>query len=87
VFVPPPLAAKGIVAADFNQDGIVDLAVGSPFSTLTGNRFGEYFGTEFDTPGDIGSMAVGDFNLDGKPDVVAIYTDQGFYSVFLNTSE
>lgn len=87
ITAPVPFGPQGIVAGDFNQDGISDLAFGSPFSTLTGNRFGDYFGTEFAAARtEITSMAVADFNLDGKPDVVAIYADTDIISVFLNTT-
>lgn len=58
-----------IVAADFNEDGILDLATGT--YVLLGNR-----GGTFQTPiGDGGDeaflLATGDFNGDGRPDLVA----------------
>jgi FG-GAP-like repeat len=65
---------EGIVAADFNGDGQIDLAVSNvgvnTVSVLPGNGTGG-FGTPIKTGGVISSkvMVVADFNGDGKPDL------------------
>jgi hypothetical protein len=67
-----------IVAADFNRDGNLDLAVANSLSTyisiLIGNGDGTFqAATQSPTlPGPENFVSVGDFNNDGKIDIVAL---------------
>jgi hypothetical protein len=78
---PPTYAA---VAADFNGDGKLDMAVGSG-ALLLGKGDGT-FQPEVDYP--IGApLAVGDFNNDGKPDLIGINSGSGNVSVLLGKGD
>jgi hypothetical protein len=66
---------QAVVAADFNNDGVLDLAVvnysSSNVSILLGNADGTFQGALNFTTGTAPlSVAVGDFNADGKLDIV-----------------
>ncbi len=70
------MAASELVAADFNGDGKIDLAaldsVGGTLAVLLGNGDGTFTApTALPTDSNFGtsSLAVGDFNGDGKPDI------------------
>lgn len=75
-----------VVAADFNQDGIPDLAVTIARPTSDGSLMlflGKADGTFLASvstraPGLIWSLVTGDFNQDGHPDLAAIRTNPNF---------
>ncbi len=89
----------GVATADFDGDGLLDLAIAAaPSKTgpaavaiLTGDGTGSFSAPIRNPPGgDVRSLAVGDFNGDGKPDLVGIGSDgtgQHFVWVYLNTSQ
>jgi hypothetical protein len=90
--------ATSIVAGDFNGDGNSDLAVGTGDGLSSGGVYvllGNGDGT-FQAPtvvqnahGSISALAAGDFNGDGKLDIVAGYGegDSGFLSVALGRGD
>ncbi len=82
-----------LLAADFNGDGKTDLAIGS--STFNGNTvtilLGNGDGT-FQTPrtftvGGVSSLAVGDFNHDGIPDLIALNPTMNTVDVLLGNGD
>jgi hypothetical protein len=89
-FVAGPGPAS-VAVGDFNGDGIHDLAVakdavGGTVSVLLGNGDGSFRTTNFayvagDQPA---SVAVGDFNRDGWPDLVVANYHSNSVSIFLN---
>jgi hypothetical protein len=79
-----------VVVGDFNQDGKPDLAVANPSSNnvtiLLGNGSGG-FTQSAGSPVAVGTfplaVAVGDFNLDGKPDLAAANNNSNNVTVLL----
>lgn len=75
---------RGVVLADYNGDGKIDIAV-SNFNTNTiavflndgTGHFGSPITTHVMTPANLGPMVGGDFNEDGKPDLVVSTIDGG----------
>src|SRR6266404_8212214 len=86
---------QGVVIGDFNRDGKLDLATADQFdpgfvSVLLGNGDGTFqAAVNYDTASvDPSSIVVGDFNRDGKPDlVVANYNDPGSISILLGNGD
>jgi hypothetical protein len=81
-------APYGLVLSDVTRDGIPDLVVGSSgigvLAGLDGGTFGAASYYQSAALGAVGRIAVGDFNGDGKPDVVAIAGGKAW--VLLNLS-
>jgi len=73
--------ANGVAVGDFNADGKLDVAVALSGSSDTSGRIAVLLNVgkgELGTPHDytvpvpVNSIAVGDFNRDGKPDIAAV---------------
>jgi hypothetical protein len=83
-----------MAAADFNGDGKLDLVVADStptsqlLSTLIGNGDGTFQNNISQTvPAILGSLAVGDFNGDGKPDLAAVGINASTVSIFLGNGD
>ena len=83
-----------MAVADFNGDGIPDLAVGNIFrdapgavSVLIGKGDGAFYAPQtFLVNGEFPYMTVADFNNDGKPDIATANADSSSISILLNTT-
>jgi hypothetical protein len=89
---------SNLVIGDFNGDGKPDLAAATAFSLLDGGPYGFGFvsillgngkgGFRETVTRNVGgtpaSMAVGDFNGDGRPDVAAVISASNDVSILLN---
>src|SRR5262249_18839044 len=100
--LPPALFPYGEAAGDFDGDGLIDVVAGRPMGLsvypstvlfLRGHGDGTVQTTGLQTgpvPGDLGGMAVGDFNNDGRADLAAVgaTNQQGMarLSVLLNAT-
>jgi hypothetical protein len=89
----PDSLPEGAVVADFNSDGIPDIASSASFldkvSVFVGQGNGDFAATPVDFFLPVGSapwgVTTGDFNGDGKPDLAAAdFTDPAMVSVLLN---
>lgn len=83
----------GIVAADFNNDGNIDIAVtcqdsSDSVNVLLGNGDGTFDAHDDYAVGNgAASLAIGDFDEDGLPDIVVSAVDADTVYVLLNTSD
>lgn len=80
------------VAADFNHDGILDLAASdnsdSSISILLGNGDGSFKGRRtFEAGGGTNALEGADFNNDGIMDLIATNYDDGTVSVFIGNGD
>lgn len=81
---------NSVAAADFNNDGKIDLVVGnhSAFSVLLGNGNGTFqHALAIPTTKDITSVVAADFNRDGKPDVVVADQLNSQVGIFLGNGD
>ena len=85
-----------VVVGDFNDDGRLDVAIGglnlsgnsSPIAVLFGDGTGKFNSPEYVTTGqDPASVATGDFNGDGKPDLIAANGRSGDVTVLLGNGK
>jgi Domain of unknown function (DUF4347)/FG-GAP-like repeat len=91
--VPFYPGGKSLQVGDFNRNGKLDLvtassnAVSNNVSVLLGNGAGVGAANNFSVRGTLPvSVALGDFNNDGRLDLVSAERDSGSISVFLNNT-
>lgn len=89
-FLPTPGADGEIATGDFNRDGKLDFAAVGPLASTSGKAVTMFLGngdgtfhnasstTFADTAGDISRVLSGDFNRDGKLDLLVYTTSNGY---------
>jgi hypothetical protein len=94
--LPSNFSAQFVTLADFDLDGIQDLAVGGSGSSFNSGTFpglSVYYGTEngffsfpisYNINGGVNAIAVNDLNRDGLPDIIAA-TQGNSVQTFINT--
>jgi Bacterial Ig-like domain (group 3)/FG-GAP-like repeat len=95
------IGGYAVATADFNGDGHADLAV-LPFLTNSGNQINILLGNGDGTfaqgpyvtltgtdekPASTAAIAVGDFNGDGKPDLLVVDNDYNTITIFLGNGD
>lgn len=89
--VPTGNLPCGIVTADFNGDGVADLATAnwqsSDMSVLISNGDGTFQPAVSYPTGKAIDLATGDFNRDGAVDIASLDYGQNGVSVFINKAE
>jgi hypothetical protein len=84
-----PTGARSIAVADFNGDGIPDLAVAAgAASILLGNGDGTFSlsPVNFTVAGDAVSLVTADFTNDGKPDLAVANSNSSNVTILTNTT-
>src|SRR5579872_3945264 len=82
---------NNVVAADFNGDGKLDLAISMPdaneIQVLLGNGDGSFSALSPVSANAIFKIATGDFNRDGKPDLVLVNPGTSSVTVLLGNGD
>ena len=93
-YTPGSVVPSAETVADFNGDGIPDIAIvnvaGNDVVVLIGNGDGSFsysFRYLFSAGQQPQGIAVGDFNMDGKPDIAAANSGSGDISVLLGNGD
>lgn len=86
---PAPVNAQGIVTADFNGDGIPDLAMcGQSTSILLGQANGSFTaGSTLPDTCTFSGLVTADFNGDGKPDLAIVGGGNFNIDIYLNNGD
>jgi FG-GAP-like repeat/K319L-like, PKD domain len=88
--VPVGPAPFDLTSADFNQDGVLDLAVthgsGSSIAILRGQANGGFTRTDVAAPAGPRGIAAADINKDGRLDLIVSGWDAGAIRVLLGTA-
>jgi hypothetical protein len=89
-------APNSVVAADFDHDGKMDIAVASYYNSTSPPGIQVFLGKgdgtfeppkNYDVDNGAGAMATGDLNHDGNPDLIAVNEAGGFVSVLLGKGD
>src|SRR5262249_7532471 len=91
-FIATGRGSRGLAVADFNGDGVPDLAVANAFSATVSVLLNRGDGTfpppaNFSVGGNPNAVIVGDFNGDGIPDLATVNTTDNAVSVLLGAGD